>query len=419
MPERTDPNRLVDHFFRHESARLTAALTRRLGIRHLQLAEDAVQVALSRALASWSLRGPPDQPAAWLWRVASNHAIDTLRRESKQSSRDADELAALINDRADSPTSDADEELDDHLLRMIFVCCDPLVPMESQSSLALKTLCGFSVEEIARALVSRRDGVIKRITRAKARLRDSRIDLSDINADQIRQRLPDVQRVVYLIFNEGYSSTQPDRLIRTELCEEAVRLALLLAEHPLTSGSNSAAFLALLLFHASRLDARLDDHGAILLFGQQELHDWDLRLLREAFKWFEQATTGSSVSRYHAEAMIAAEHCRGKLTGATDWASVLSAYDLLCNLAPSPVHELNRAIAMAHHRGAAAGLECMRRIDGSRLADNYYLWHATMGELHMMSGDHPSAQRCLRRAWELAPTQAEKELVCQKIDGLE
>ncbi|MEM9644972.1 MAG: sigma-70 family RNA polymerase sigma factor [Planctomycetota bacterium] len=408
---------LVDHFFRHESARLIAALTRRLGMRHLPLVEDALQVAMSRALLSWSLKGTPENPSAWLMRVASNHALDVLRRETRQQVPEPGQLEAVLAstaEKADIP----EQELQDSLLRMIFACCDPSVPVESRTALALKTLCGFSVSEIARALVSTDSSIAKRISRAKTSLRQVGGDLADLNVEQLLARLSDVQRVIYLLFNEGYSSSHPDRLIRVELCEEAVRLALMLAEHPLTSGSESSAFLALLLFHSSRLDARLDESGAILLFAEQNVDDWDLRLLREAFRWFEQATQGAELSRYHAEALIAAEHCQGKLSGNTNWSRIVAGYDWLCRISPSPIHQLNRAIAVAHHRGAKEGVECIEQIDDDRLADQYYLLHAARGEMLAMLKDSVAAQKCFRRAWELAPNHAEKELMCRKIDGL-
>ncbi|GAB5402707.1 MAG: RNA polymerase sigma factor [Aureliella sp.] len=311
-----------------------------------------------------------------------------------------------------------DQTLQDSLLRMIFVCCDPLVPAESQTALALKTLCGFSIAETARALVSTPESIAKRITRAKTRLRESNLQLEQVSDEEICDRLPAVLRVIYLLFNEGYSSTQADRLIREELCEEAVRLALLLAEHPLTKCSTTAAFIALLLFHASRLDARVDNNGVIMLFHQQRVADWDLRLLREAYIWFERSTQTGEVSRYHAEAMIAAEHCRGKLNNQTDWKTIRRAYDLLCRMAPSPIHELNRAIAIAKEDGAPAGLDALSRIDSQQLAQNYYLWHATAGELYALADQHDAAEQALRRAWTLAPTSAEKELICRKIDKL-
>ncbi|MCA9130799.1 MAG: RNA polymerase subunit sigma-70 [Planctomycetales bacterium] len=387
-------------------------------MRNLPLAEDSVQFALSRALVAWR-QTIPEKPTAWLFRVANNYALDQLRRDSKR--QVVVELPGSLENLARPPDGTAealDETLDDSLLRMIFLCCDSIVPIESQTALALKTLCGFSIAETASALISTPESIGKRIQRAKERLRQANVDLEDLSEDKIRERLPQVQRVVYLLFNEGYSSTQADRLIREELCEEAVRLALLLAEHPLTQGPDSAALLALLLFHSARLPARIDSGGCILLFHQQNVADWDNRLLREAYRWFALATQAPVISRYHAEAMIAAEHCRGKFTGEPQWQYILAAYDLLCRIAPSPIHELNRAIALAHHRTPADGLAALSQIDSSQLAQNYYLWHAAKGELHYLAGETRIAESAYRRSFELAPTNAERELICRKLDRL-
>lgn len=408
----TEPQQLVDHFFRHEYAQLVATLTRRFGVRHWELVEDVVQSALQQALRSWALNGIPRNPSGWLNRVASNRALDALRRDRRWGSlEDADE-PNFTNAPAEQP------DLADDLLRMIFVCCDPCVPPESQIALALKTLCGFGNREIARALLTTEVSVAKRITRAKQRLRDEGVEPSDLNEEQIRERLSHVQAVVYLLFNEGYSSTTADKPIREELCEEAVRLALVLAEHCLTAGGDTAALLALLLFHGARLDARIDDCGAILLLKEQDRNAWNHRLIREAFRWFEQANKGPHITRYHAEAWIASEHCRARTFADTNWNNIAHGYDLLCQIEPSPIHELNRAIAIGHRDGPEAGMAAFAAIEPGSLASDYYLWHATHADLARQVGDVEAARTSLRTAWKLAPTNAEKELISRKLDFL-
>ena len=347
-----ETTKLVDHFFRHEYAQLVATLTRRFGVRHWELVEDVVQIALQRALSHWSHNGLPDKPTAWLHRVAVNLAIDKLRRDIRWNELDQATQSKL---RATSQRFEP-EELQDDLLRMIFVCCHPDVPTESQIALALKTLCGFSNREIARALLTTEASVAKRITRAKQRLRETGVEPAEFGQQEIAQRLPFVQSVIYLMFNEGYSSTVAERLIRDDLCEEAVRLALLLAEHPNTAGGQSAALMALLLFHASRLEARMDEHGAILLLKEQDRSKWDRNLLAAAFSWLKVAAEYEVVTRYHLEAFIAAEHCRANSIEETDWQAIVKAYDCLCKIAPSPVHELNRAIAIGHYSGPETGM---------------------------------------------------------------
>ncbi len=412
----SESRRLVDHYFRHEYARLVASLTRKFGMRHWDVVEDVVQSSLQRALNSWSLRGIPKNPTAWLYRVASNLAFDVLRRDRRWN-----ELDPSIEVQSESGLElDAFDEsnLQDDLLRMIFVCCDPSVPPQSHIALALKTLCGFGNLEIARALLTTEASVAKRIIRAKKSLRSSPVEIGELGPDVIRDRLPDAQTVIYLLFNEGYSSSIADKLIREELCEEAVRLALVLAEHPHTNGPRSAALLALLLFHAARLEARIDVSGAMLLLREQDRTRWDQRLLAAAFHWFQAANTGDEVTRYHAEAWVAAEHCRARSLDDTNWDRIVTAYDLLERLAPSPVHALSRAIAIGYRDGPQAGMGAFSAIESESLAKDYYLWHATHAELARQTGDIAKARKALDRAWELAPTHAEKELISRKLDAM-
>ncbi len=422
---RPESHQLVDHFFRSEYARLVATLTRRFGASHWERVEDVVQSALERALIAWPRRGIPANPSAWLYRVASNLAIDSLRRDARKKSLDDStgpstaETASPAGSGAALELEPDDSQVHDDLLRMIFVCCHPQVPPESQIALALKTLCGFGNLEIARALLTTGASVAKRITRAKQRLRELKIEPSALTQETFRERLPDVQAVIYSLFNEGYSSSLADKLIREELCEEAVRMALVLAEHPSTAGAESSALLSLLLFHAARLDARIAPDGAMLVLKEQDRSRWDQRLMSAAFDWFRRAANTDRLTRYHAEAWIASEHCRAASLETTDWDRIVTGYDLLCRLSPSPVHELNRAIAIGRRDGAAAGLAAFETLDAESLPDNYYLWHATRGELARQTGDLVIARTSLQQAWKLAPTNSEKELICRKLDAMD
>lgn len=404
-------HKLVEHFFRHESARLVASLTRLFGIRHLGLVEDVVQSALLRALTSWSLKGIPPEPGAWLHRVAYRLAVDALRRDTR--------WHPIGSRQAEAPASvPCDDEVGDDLLRMIFVCCDDAVPTESQVALALKTLCGFGVNEISRALLTTEANVARRISRAKEKLRSVGLDPGALTAAMIQDRLEAVLAVIYLLFNEGYSATCADRLIREELCEEAIRLALILAEHPLTVGAQTAAFMALLLFHAARLETRVDDQGMLLLFADQDRQSWDQRLIAEAFRWFTRSASGDRLTRYHAESWIAAEHCRARRFEETNWDRIVQAYDLLIRLAPSPIHELNRAIAIAERNGPEVGWQTLQGIDAERLAEQYHLWSATAGELARRRGKWDEARRYLEQANRLARTDVERRFLLQRLASL-
>lgn len=405
----SDERRLVEHYFRHESARLVASLTRQWGVRHLGLVEDAVQGALLRALTSWALRGVPAEPGAWLYRVAARLVVDALRRDLRWGQLHGHDVPVSVAAR------DPDEVGDD-LLRLIFVCCDEAVPAESQVAVALKTLCGFDVAEISRALLTSEANVARRISRAKEKLRAAGVDPGALTPAMIRGRLEAALAVLYLLFNEGYSSTCDDRLVRRELCEEAVRLALVLAEHPLTRGPQTAAFVALLLFHASRLEGRVDDGGMLLLLAEQDRSAWDRRLIAEAFRWFARAAAGDRATRYHAEAWIAAEHCRAGSFAGTHWGRIVEAYDLLIRLAPSPVHELNRAVAVAERDGPQAGWQALQAIDAARVPEHYHLWSAVAGELARRRGDVAQARAYLREARRLARTEVERRFLDRRVE---
>ncbi|MGL6072650.1 MAG: RNA polymerase sigma factor [Fimbriiglobus sp.] len=373
MPEAHD---LVEHFFRHESARLQASLIRRFGAKHWNLVEDAVQGAMVRALTSWSRAGVPPNPTGWLYRAATHAVLDVLRRDLRWNS--FSESQADPSWSANELPTPEESELQDDLLQMLFLCCEPSLPVESLVPLALKTLMGFSIAEIASALIQSEATIAKRITRAKQHLSETPRSSQPV---ALSERLPQVQMVIYLVFNEGYASSHPDKHIRTDLCEEAVRLAFLIAEHPQTRSPNTAAFLALLLFHSARLEERLNSAGELLLMAEQDRNAWDAKLLHEAYRWFRQATIGNVVSRYHAEAWIAAEHCRATSFAETDWTSIVKAYDLLIQLDPSPLHELNRAVAIAQRSGPTAGHEAFQRIAAEPLLGRYYLYHAVAGHL--------------------------------------
>ncbi|MFO0905092.1 MAG: DUF6596 domain-containing protein [Pirellulales bacterium] len=400
---------LVEHFFRHEYGQLVASLTRRLGLRYWSLAEDVAQAALERALRSWSLRGIPANPTAWLYRAAYHRALDVVRRDLR--------FAQVALAEATEPWQAAEMSapdaaaIEDDLLRMIFVCCDDAVPVESQLALALKTLCGFGNREIGRALLANEATIAKRIVRAKERLRETGLEPAALDDDALRRRLPRVQSVVYLLFNEGYCSTSPERLVREELCEEAVRLAWLLAEHPTTRGPCSSALLALLLFHAARLGTRIDAAGNLNRLHEQDRSQWNSDVLKAAFHWFRQATQGEVATAYHAEAWIAAEHCFAKSFAETNWDRIIAAYDLLQRLAPSPIHALNRAIAVAQRDGPAAGLAALAQIPADDAPEGYYLWHAVRADLLARAGDATASQAELKLAIELAPTHAERRLL--------
>ncbi|QDU20929.1 RNA polymerase sigma factor [Urbifossiella limnaea] len=404
------PVGLADHAFRHEYGRLVAGLVRRLGPGRLDLAEDAVQSALLRAVQTWPRRGVPDDPAAWLRRAARNAAVDALRREATATDRRAAVAvsAAVVTEPDDSPVADES-------LRLLFTCCHPALTPESRVALALKVVCGFGVAEIARALLTTDAAVLKRVTRARDALAAARLSADPVPPGELAARRPAVLAVLYLVFNEGYHASHADALIRHDLCAEALRQTDALARHPDLGGPAAEALLALMLFHAARFPAREDDHGRLVLLEQQDRSLWDRDLLRAARTWLARSARGDELTTFHLEAAIAAEHCAAATFAATDWRRIVELYDRLCGRDPGWLHALNRAIAVAHLHGPQAGLRGLLavRCDG---AERYSHWHAALGELHRRCGDAAAARLHFAEALALAGNDREREFLRAKRD---
>lgn len=393
---------LPAHWFRRELGRLVSILSRRFGVQRMELCEDAAQTALLQATQGWSAE-LPDNPSAWLYRVAHNYVLDELRREK----RDQRYLAEVHTDYAE-------QEVGDDVLRLLFVCADPAIPPESQLVLALKTLCGFSTGEIALRLFQSEDAVHKRLQRARTRLR-GHAEVQGLDPD----RVPGVLQMLYLLFNEGYSSAQPDRMIRRELCDEALRLALMLRDDPAGELPETDALVALMCFHAARFDARVDGWGGLLLLEEQDRARWDRELLTRGLDHLARSARGRTITRYHAEAGIAAEHCLAPSYHETNWEEIVRLYEVLERVAPSPLNVLNRAIALAEWQGADAGLEALESFEAPSWLMGYYLWDATLGELHRRRGDRDRALTHTKRALAAAPTNPERALLARRIAAAE
>src|SRR5262245_39034732 len=412
----SEPRALVEHFFRHEFGRLVAVLTRSLGVRRLTLVADVGQGALVQALETWSRRGVPEDPGGWLYRTARNLAIDALRRERvhAQALPRLAEAAGSGDPRRAIEAHFADE-IGDEPLRLLFVCCHEAVPAESRVALALKTLCGFSTAEIARALLSTDANVQKRIERARERLRELDVDFDSPPAPQLSARLDAVLAVVYLLFSQGCHVTHGDVPIRRDLCEEARRLARMLAAHPAGDVPAAHALLALMCFHAARFDARVALDGAIVLLEAQERSAWNWSDVREGMEWLARSAAGDELTRYHAEAGIAWEHCRAPTFANTDWRRIAELYDTLERIAPSPLYTLNRAVAEAYLHGPQAGLERLAAVGPESVPASYPAWHAVIGELHFRLGRHAAAERAWREALRLTTARADREFLLRRL----
>ena len=407
-----------DHLFRREAGRIVATLTRIFGVQNLALAEDVVQDAFCRALEVWKFRGVPENPSAWLMATARNRALDVLRREHTARTY-APELRRLLDSA--STIAPAVEELfganviKDDVLRMRFSCCHPRLREEAQVALVLHILCGFSADEIASAFVSTPGTIEKRITRAKKTLAGSKRLFDVAVALDFSARLPAVHRALYLLFNEGYHGASSEAAVRVELCREAMRLVSLLLEHPLGATPATHALAAVLYLNASRLPARVDAAGRLSALFEQDRSQWDQALVDEGLTFLERAATGSELTEYHVEAAIASLHATARRTEDTDWQMIVSLYDTLMTIRPSPVVALSRAIAVAQRDGPERGLEAIRGMaDAERLAD-YPFYHAALGELELRSGQHDAARDHFRAALTLARNPMEYRFLEERV----
>jgi RNA polymerase sigma-70 factor (ECF subfamily) len=411
----------VEHLFRHESAKMVATLTRIFGIEHLTLAEDVVQEALGRALETWPYRGIPENPSAWIMRASRNLALDVIRREKVFRGKEA-EIARLIESSASATTEAvtfSENEITDDRLRMMFVCCHPIIPPEAQVALTLKTLCTFSVTEISRAFLTSEAAIAKRLTRAKQKIQDARIAFEIPVGDELTPRLESVLQSLYLLFNEGYKASTGEQLVREELCHEAIRLGELLAQHRAGNRPKTHALLALMLLNAARIHARQDDQGNLLRLEEQDRTRWDRTMIARGMRRLRQSAEGGDITDYHLQAGIAACHAIAPDYGSTDWASILSLYDRLTEFDDSPVVALNRAVAVANLHGPREGMKAVSSIrDRGKLA-GYHLFYAVIGELEMRMSNFQVAAEQFRKAFELAETKSERRFLLKRIQDCE
>ena len=408
-------NQIIDHLFRQESGKMVAVLSRLLGLQNLETAQDIVQDTLLQAMNSWSYNNIPDNPSAWLYRVAKNKAIDFLRREKKFAAISPQYAYLLQSEYTLTPTINnlfLENEIQDSQLRMMFACCHPSIPEESQIALTLKTLCGLSVSEIAKAYLTNDETIAKRIYRAKEKIKTEKIELDVPQADQLLQRLDVVLKSLYLLFNEGYNSSHPDQLIREDFCEEAMRLCLILTRHQLTAFPRSKALLALMCFQSSRLNARLDDKGNIILLKHQDRNKWNLSLIKKGFDYIDEAAEPFEISPYHFESSIAALHAAAPSFEQTDWKSIYHLYEMLYQLQPNPVVAMNKAIASAYAISKQKALEELQQIKG---LEQHHLYYAAIGEMYFDLEQKDNAKTFFEKAFSLTNSHMEKQLLLEKI----
>lgn len=408
------------HLFRHESGKMLAVLLRLFGLAQVEIAEDIVQDTLLTAYESWKINGLPDQPRAWLYRTAKNKTIDFLRRERNFKENIAPNFAHdTLQNLSSESWLDAfflDDEIEDAQLRMMFACCHPAIPFESQLVLMLRTLCGLSAREIATAFLLSEDTVGKRIFRAKEKIRQEGLSLEAPTGEALSGRLDAVLLAIYLLFNEGYKSSSGADVIRRELCAEALRLGGLLTRHKISNLPRTHALQALMCFQASRFDARLDAAGDIILLEQQDRSLWNRRMITLGYEHLQLSAQQNEMSEYHIEAAIASYHASAPTFQQTNWKAIFYCYELLLTINPSPFVALNRAIALGYADGPTAGIEALLKIEA--LA-GHYLYHSALGDFYAKNNERTKAVACYTQALEKVELDAERRVLLRKVAGID
>ena len=408
---------LVDHLFRHEAGKMIAVLTRLFGMHNLSVAEDVVQEAFLKATLTWKLKGVPANPAAWLMQVAKNKALDVLRHKNI-ADHYSKELLHELQETTDHFVDQVflDTEIEDSQLQLMFACCHPLLNEEDKVALTLKTISGFGVKEIAKALLTNEETIQKRLYRAKKFIQQHHITLEVPYGRALQQRTDTVHTILYLLFNEGYNAARADELIRHDLCAEAMRLTLLLTEHKTFGTAAASALLSLMCFHASRFESRLGKDNTIILLKQQDRSLWNQALIERGYHYLNQSCFGENITVYHLESAIAAEHCLATTFAATNFQRLLQLYIMLAEFKPTPVVQMNRSIVLSYTGKTTEAIELLCSLENiTHLLKTQYLFNAVLAELYMRNGEPHKAKMHLEKALTLTQSEAEKKLLHAKL----
>jgi len=404
----------VDTVYRSDSRHVFATLIRLLG--NFDLAEEALHDAFRAALEQWPRDGVPANPRAWLVSTGRFKAIDAIRRRARFESLPDDIDKRLVADTADDSEASNDESIEDDRLRLIFTCCHPALSPEAQVAMTLREVCGLSTEEVARAFLTSVPTIAQRIVRAKAKIRNARIPYEVPSAIELPSRLDAVLRVVYLVFNEGYSASSGTTLTRHDLSSEAISLGRMLVE--LLPEPEALGLLALMLLQDSRRAARTSPSGDLILLEDQDRSLWNRDLIKEGSVFAERALAARQVGPYSIQAAIAAVHANAATAAATNWAQIVALYDLLARAEPSPVVALNRAVAVAMRDGASAGLALIDAILGRGDLSDYHLAHAARADLCRRLGRNAEARASYERALSLTEQEPERRFLQRRLAEL-
>jgi RNA polymerase sigma-70 factor (ECF subfamily) len=405
-------NELIPHLFRTEFSKISSVLSKYFGIGHIEIAEDTTSETFLAALETWSYKGIPENPVAWLYAVAKNKAVNQLNRQRTYAQN---VLPGVKNELATYAVAEIDlseKNIFDSQLQMLFAICHPGIPVEAQIGLALRILCGFGIEEIADAFLTNKETINKRLFRAREKLRAENIAIEFPPPHEAQHRLDAVLRTLYLLFSEGYYSESNDNIVREELCREAMRLTNLLLQNEMTNQPAVNALMALMCFHTSRFAARKDDRGELILYHDQDESLWDKEMIARGVYYMHQASTGNVVSKYHLEAAIAWWHTN-KEDSREKWESILQLYNQLLQIEYSPIAALNRTFALSKANGKQ---EAIIEAEKLKLDSNPY-YHSLLGELYR-DIDPAKAKHHLETALTLAKTQGDKQVIAHKLSML-
>ncbi len=407
-----EQQQLIPHLFRTEYRKIIAVLCKLFGIEHIEIAEDIASDTFLLAAELWGQKGLPENPTAWLYTVAKNKTKDYFKHNSVFAQKVSRHVSAntII---AEELTIDLSlKNINDSQLAMIFAICDSCISLEAQIGLALNLLCGFGIDEVARAFLTNKEVIYKRLQRAKEKLRIQNVPIEPPSLEAINNRLPNVLTSLYLLFNEGYYSSSPNTTLRKELCLEAMRLNYLLVENELTNTPSANALLSLMCFHSSRFEARINLKGEIILYDNQDEQLWDNELITKGEYYLNKASQGKQVTKYHLEAAMAYWHTNKKDT-AEKWENILQLYNKLLQLEYSPIAALNRTYALAKANGKATAITEALKLN----LDDNHLYHALLGNLYT-TVDNTMALQHFEKALQLAKSNADKVVIANNIERL-
>lgn len=407
-----EEQQLIPHLFRTEFRKITSVLCKVFGIEHIEIAEDIASETFLTAMETWTYKGIPENPIAWLYAVAKNKASNYINRNKIFTQKIVADLKHSSTQEEETQIDLSEKNITDSQLQMLFAICHPSIPAEAQIGLALRILCGFGIEEIATAFLSNKETINKRLFRAKEKLRTENVKIEFPSSTEISERLQTVLTTLYLLFSEGYYSENNDNILREELCWEAMRLTYLLAENPSTNLPDVNALLALMCFHASRFKARKNENGEMISYYEQDETIWDQELIEKGIYFLHLASQGNTISKFHLEANIAYWHTI-KADSEEKWNAVLQLYNRLLQIEYSPIAALNRTYALAKVNGKK---EAIKEAEKLKLENNPF-YFTLLGELYT-DIDNSKAKQLFEKAFLLAKTQNDRQTIQKKIDKL-